>query len=126
MEEFMKEASINELIGMGAKIGAVLGGIAFLVFGLVPALYFGSTASLLFTNAFFNNIAGAGIISGAVTLLIFMIIGIFSLASGAFAGSVLGYLIILFSNAAPEKKEDASAEYCEQKHALSGDYKAAV
>ncbi len=37
----------NETVKAGAKIGATIGGVVFLVFGIVPGFYFGSYGTLI-------------------------------------------------------------------------------
>ncbi|MEK7197643.1 MAG: hypothetical protein AAB151_08250, partial [Nitrospirota bacterium] len=37
----------KEMVRMGTKIGATLGGIVFLIFGLIPGFYFGSYGTLV-------------------------------------------------------------------------------
>jgi len=37
----------KEMISMGTKIGAILGGVVFIIFGLIPGFYFGSYTALI-------------------------------------------------------------------------------
>ncbi len=80
----------------GVKIGALAGGLAFLVLGLVPAFYlssFGSIAALsalaggpIAPTLMIRALIVLGTVTGICTLCAL------SVASGAAVGSVLGYV----------------------------------
>ncbi len=69
----------KDMVRMGTKVGAVLGAIAFLVFGIIPGFYFGSYGTLVLLNHLFGGplqatalvrIATAfGILIGIITLV---------------------------------------------------------
>ena len=98
----------KEMIRMGTKIGAVLGGIVFLAFGLIPGFYFGSYGALVVLK----HLTGGPV---EPTVLVRMIIaigimlGIVCIASvsiviGSILGTALGYVIEALSAPAEIKE----------------------
>lgn len=89
----------KEMVRMGTKIGATLGGIAFLIFGVLPGFYFGSYGSLVVLKhliggpveptVFVRMFMAAGILLGIVC------IASVSIVVGAIIGTALGYLVEL-------------------------------
>lgn len=98
---------------MGRKIGAVIGAIAFLAFGLVPGFYFGSygvlvTLSHLFGGPVEANVLVRMLVVVGIALGVFCI-GAVSVVLGAVFGTVIGYVAETLS-APAEKKEVATAK----------------
>ena len=102
----------QETVRMGTKIGATLGGVAFLIFGLVPGFYFGSYGALVVMKHLMGGpveptvivrmIVAVGIMLGIVC------IGSVSIVVGSIVGTALGYLVEAV--AAPvEAKESTEA-----------------
>jgi hypothetical protein len=86
----------------GTKIGAALGVVVFLVFGVVPAFYFGSFGVLVLLSYLAGGPLDAAHIGKIFIVNIFtvagIIIGIFCLgtvfiAIGAAFGKAIGYII---------------------------------
>jgi len=102
----------KEMVRMGTKIGAVLGGVVFLAFGLIPGVYFGSYGALMVVKHLMGGpveptVLARMIIAGG------MILGIACLASvsiivGSILGTALGYLIEALS--APAVIKEGSKE----------------
>lgn len=97
---------------MGRKIGALIGGIVFLAFGLVPGFYFGSygvlvTLSHLFGGPVEANILVRMLVVVGIALGVFCI-GAVSVVLGSVLGTALGYVAEVLS-APAEKKEAAEA-----------------
>lgn len=102
----------KEMVRMGTKIGAAIGGLAFLVFGLVPGFYFGSYGSLMVIQHLMGSqvepsvmvrmIVAVGILLGIVC------IGSVSIVMGSILGTGLGYLVEAVSRPV-EAKETAEA-----------------
>ncbi|MCL4491928.1 MAG: hypothetical protein M1510_08515 [Nitrospirae bacterium] len=100
----------KEMVRMGTKIGATLGGIAFLIFGLIPGFYFGSYGSLVVIRHLMGGpveptvivrmIVAAGIMLGIVC------IASVSIVVGSIVGTVFGY-IVEAATAPVEAKETA-------------------
>lgn len=87
----------KEMVRMGTKIGAVLGGIAFLVFGIIPGFYFGSYGTLVLLNHLFGGPLEATVLVRVATAA-GILVGISCVASvsivvGAIFGTVLGYAL---------------------------------
>jgi hypothetical protein len=79
----------KEMVSMGTKIGAAIGGLAFLIFGLLPGFYFGGYGSLIVLQ----NLIG-GPIEPTVLVRMFVAVGIFlGIASIAFVSIVIGSII---------------------------------
>jgi hypothetical protein len=99
----------KEMVKMGTKIGAVLGGVAFFVFGLIPGFYFGSYGALVVLKHFMGGpveptvlvrmIIAVGIMLGVVS------IAFVSIVIGSILGTALGYLVEALSAAPAEIKE---------------------
>ncbi len=102
----------KEMVRMGTKIGAALGAIAFLIFGLVPGFYFGSYGTLVVLKHLMGGpveptvlvrmIVAVGILLGVVC------IGSVSIVVGSILGTGLGYLVEAVT-APAEVKEAAEA-----------------
>lgn len=103
----------KEMVRMGTKIGATLGGIAFLVFGLIPGFYFGSYGALVVMKHLMGGpveptlivrmIVAVGIMLGIVC------IASVSIVVGSIVGTVLGYIVEALTSPA-EVKEAAEAK----------------
>jgi hypothetical protein len=87
----------KEMVRMGTKIGATLGGIAFLIFGLLPGFYFGSYGSLIVLK----HLLG-GPVEPTVLVRMFVAVGILlgiacvasvSIVVGAIGGTAIGYIV---------------------------------
>jgi len=87
----------KEMIRMGTKIGAAFGGLAFLIFGLLPGFYFGSYGSLVVLQYLIG-----GPIEPTVLVRMFVAVGIFlgiasmaflSIVVGAILGTAMGYAV---------------------------------
>ncbi|MBI5026622.1 MAG: hypothetical protein HZC12_07875 [Nitrospirae bacterium] len=96
----MKEIR-KDMVSMGTKVGAVIGGIVFIVFGIIPGFYFGSYATLIILNKLFGGPLKAGVLVN-VLVAIGIILGIFcigaaSIVIGAIIGTGIGYLIEFFT-----------------------------
>jgi len=96
------------MVRMGTKIGATLGGIAFLIFGVLPGFYFGSYGSLIVLK----HLMG-GPVEPTVLVRMFMAVGILlgivcigavSIVVGSILGTGLGYLVELFTAPAEVRK----------------------
>ena len=102
----------NETVKTGMKIGAVVGGVLFLVFGVMAGFYFGSYGTLiilqklmggtveptLFVRAAIVMGVGVGIAATAAV----------SIVVGGLAGTVMGYLVSM-PKAIAEKKAAVKA-----------------
>lgn len=97
----------KEMVRMGTKIGAAIGALVFLVFGIIPGFYFGSYGSLVVLK----HLMGAPI-EPTVFVRIFVAVGILlgivcvasvSIVIGAIGGTAMGYLVEALT--APKAKE---------------------
>ena len=103
----------NETVKTGMKIGAVVGGVLFLVFGVVAGFYFGSYGTLfilqklmggtveptLFVRAAVVIGIGVGIAASATVHII----------TGGLIGTALGFLVSAPQKAMKEAKASAKA-----------------
>lgn len=98
----------KEMVRMGTKIGAALGGLAFLIFGIIPGFYFGSYGSLIVLK----HLIGSPI-EPTVLVRIFVAVGILlgivcvasvSIVVGAIGGTAIGYLVEAVTAPSEEKK----------------------
>ena len=86
----------NETIKTGMRIGAVVGGLVFAVFGIVPGFYFGSFGTLILLQKLMGAVEPTLFVRAAVVCGI--MVGIASAAAvslvvGGLAGTVLGYVV---------------------------------
>ena len=93
----------------GTKIGAALGTLVFLVFGIVPGFYFGSYGALVLMNHLMGGPVEATTIVRMVAVVGIMLgifcIGAVSIVLGSVFGTALGYVVDLISSAGTVKKE---------------------
>jgi hypothetical protein len=102
----------NETVKTGMKIGAVVGGILFLVFGVMGGFYFGSYGTLIILQKLMGGTVEPTLF---VRAAIVMGIGVgiaataaVSIVVGGLAGTVLGYLVSVPKLSA-EKKASVKA-----------------
>ena len=99
----------NETVKTGMKIGAVVGGIVWVVFGIAAGFYFGSFGTLIILQKLMGGTVEPTLF---VRAAIVMGIGVgiaataaVSIVVGGLAGTVLGYIV------SPKKtREEAKAE----------------
>lgn len=94
---------------MGAKIGAAIGGIGFIFFGILPGFYFGSYAALVLMSKLFGGPLEPTVIVRTLTV-VGIVLGILSIASvfivtGAIFGTLVGYLTEALSKKGEEREE---------------------
>ncbi|MCL4475854.1 MAG: hypothetical protein M1508_06475 [Nitrospirae bacterium] len=93
----------KDMVRMGTKVGAVLGAIAFLVFGIIPGFYFGSYGTLVLLNHLFGGPLQATAlvrIATAFGILIGIIcVGSVTIIVGAIFGTVIGYAMEALTSA---------------------------
>ncbi len=99
----------NETVKAGMKIGATVGGLVFLVFGIMPGFYFGSYGTLILLQKLMGGTVEPTLFVRAA-IVIGIVIGIacaaaVSLVVGSLLGTALGYLV-----SAPQAKEKEAAE----------------
>jgi hypothetical protein len=87
----------NETVKTGMKIGAVVGGVLFLVFGVMAGFYFGSYGTLIILQKLMGGTVEPTLF---VRAAIVMGIGVgiaataaVSIVVGGLAGTVLGFLV---------------------------------
>ena len=86
----------NETIKTGMRIGAVVGGLVFAVFGIVPGFYFGSFGTLILLQKLMGAVEPTLFVRALVVCGI--MVGIASAAAvslvvGGLAGTALGYVV---------------------------------
>ncbi len=86
----------NENVKTGMRIGALVGGLVFAVFGIVPGFYFGSFGTLILLQKLMGAVEPTLFVRAAVVCGI--MVGIASAAAvslvvGGLAGTALGYVV---------------------------------
>jgi hypothetical protein len=99
----------NETIKAGMKIGATVGGLAFLVFGIMPGFYFGSYGTLILLQKLMGGSVEPTLFVRAA-IVMGIVVGIacaaaVSIVVGGLLGTALGYLV-----SAPARKEKQATE----------------
>jgi hypothetical protein len=105
----MKEKN-REIVSIGTRVGAVLGGIAFLIFGVVPGFHYGGYGALML----FSKLAGGPIdmtlgIRLAIALGIILgilCLGFMGIVLGSVLGTIAGYIVNALGLAAEGEEED--------------------
>jgi len=90
----------TESMRVGRKIGAILGGLAFLAVGIVPGFYFGSFGTLMLLSKLTGGPMEPGILV-RMMVVVGTVVGIFcigavSVVTGSIIGTALGYVADLF------------------------------
>jgi CHASE3 domain sensor protein len=103
----------KKVLNIGRKIGALLGGIMFLLFGIVPAFYFGSFGTLTMISHLAGGPVEAGIIVRMLVVagivLGFVCSAFVSIVLGAVVGTTLAYITDVISSAFKHEPEKANA-----------------
>lgn len=91
----MKEARKN-VMQVGTKIGAAIGIVAFLAFGIVPGFYFGSFGTLMILNHLMGPVEASTIVR--MLTVVGSLLGIFctgavSIVLGSVFGTAMGYIV---------------------------------
>ncbi len=87
----------NETVKAGMKIGATVGGLAFLVFGIMPGFYFGSYGTLILLQKLMGGSVDPTLFVRAA-IVMGIVVGIacaaaVSIVVGGLLGTALGYLV---------------------------------
>jgi hypothetical protein len=87
----------NEAVKAGMKIGATIGGLVFLVFGIMPGFYFGSFGTLILLQKLMGGTVEPTLFA-RMAIVIGIAVGIacaaaVSLIIGGLIGTVLGYVV---------------------------------
>ncbi len=107
----------EEMVRMGTKIGAALGGLVCMTFGLLPGFYFGSYGVLVVLKHLMGGpvdptvlvrmIMAVGIVLGIVCIVTV------SIVAGAIIGTALGYMVAALSS--PAEAKEGTGELMETK-----------
>jgi len=87
----------NETVKAGMKIGATIGGLVFLVFGIMPGFYFGSYGTLILLQKLMGGAVEPTLFVRAVVVM-GIVVGIacaaaVSLVVGGLLGTAMGFLV---------------------------------
>jgi hypothetical protein len=87
----------NETVKAGMKIGATVGGLVFLVFGIMPGFYFGSYGTLILLQKLMGGSVEPTLFVRA-SIVMGIVVGIacaaaVSIVVGGLLGTALGYLV---------------------------------
>lgn len=101
----------NATVKAGTKIGAAVGGLVFLVFGIVPGFYFGSYGTLILLQKLMGGTVDPTLFVRAAVVM-GILVGILCVAAvsivvGGLVGTALGYAVSAPA-ALREKKAEAA------------------
>jgi len=101
----------NETVKTGMKIGATVGGLVFLVFGIMPGFYFGSYGTLILLQKLSGGAVEPSLIVRAL-IVMGIVVGITCAAAvclvvGGLMGTAMGYVV---SAPSAMKEKQAAAE----------------
>jgi hypothetical protein len=87
----------NEIVKTGMKIGATVGGLVFLVFGIMPGFYFGSFGTLILLQKLMGGTVEPTLIARALIVMGIMV-GITCAAAvclvvGGLLGTAMGFIV---------------------------------
>jgi hypothetical protein len=104
---------MKQALKTGRNIGAALGGIAFLAFGLVPAFYFGSYGTIVLLSHLVGEPLQASVLVRAA-VVVGSLMGIFCMASvsivvGSILGTAMGWLSDAITTAHEAGEKEAKA-----------------
>ncbi len=99
----------NETVKAGMKIGAVVGGILWVVFGIMAGFYFGSYGTLIILQKLMGGTVSPSLFVRAV-IVAGSVVGIattatVSIVTGGLVGTAMGFLV-----SAPKVMKEAKAE----------------
>jgi len=99
----------NETVKAGMKIGATVGGLVFLAFGIMPGFYFGSYGTLILLQKLMGGAVEPSLFVRA-TVVMGIAVGIscaaaVSLVVGGLLGTVAGFVV-----SAPASLKQAATE----------------
>jgi hypothetical protein len=99
----------NETVKTGMKIGATIGGLVFLVFGIMPGFYFGSFGTLILLQKLMGGTVEPTLIARAI-IVMGIVVGIACAAAvclvvGGLLGTAMGY-VVSAPSAMREKAEE--------------------
>ena len=80
----------------GMKIGTLVGGLVFAIFGIVPGFYFGSFGTLILLQKLMGTVEPTLFVRAAVvcgSLIGIASAAVVSLVIGGLVGSALGYIV---------------------------------
>ncbi|HAS52813.1 MAG: hypothetical protein A2X56_13320 [Nitrospirae bacterium GWC2_57_13] len=101
----------NETVKAGTKIGAAIGGLVFLVFGIVPGFYFGSYGTLILLQKLMGGTVEPTLFVRAAVVMGIMVgilcVAAVSIVVGGLVGTALGYAVSAPA-ALREKKAEAA------------------
>jgi hypothetical protein len=102
----------NETVKAGMKIGATIGGLVFLVLGIVPGFYFGSYGTLILLQRLMGGAVEPTLFVRAAVVM-GIAVGIacaatVSIVVGGLLGTALGF-VVSAPSAIREKKEAVKA-----------------
>ena len=101
----------NETVKAGMKIGATIGGVVFLVFGIMPGFYFGSFGTLILLQKLSGGAVEPTLIVRALVVMGIMV-GIACAATvcivvGGLMGTAMGYVVSSPSSIREKAEEKA-------------------
>ena len=87
----------NECVRTGMKIGAAMGGLVFLVFGIMTGFYFGSYGTLILLQKLMGGAVEPTLFVRAA-VVVGILVGIASTATvslvvGGLVGTLMGYIV---------------------------------
>ncbi len=106
----------KEMVRMGTKIGAAIGGIVFLAFGLLPGFYFGSYGALVVLKHLMGGPVEPSVLVRMI-IAVGVMLGITCIASvsiviGSIIGTALGYVSEALT--APAEAKEGAGEIGEE------------
>jgi len=86
------------MVLMGTKVGAAVGLIGFLIFGIMPGIFFGSYGSLLVVSHLMGGVSVEPTMLVRAVVAVGIVMGVVCIASvsivtGAIFGTAIGYLV---------------------------------
>jgi len=93
-------------VRMGTRVGAVVGVIGFLAFGIIPAFYFGSYATLVLMSHLFGPLQATAllrVVTAAGIILGITCVGFTSIVVGSVLGTVAGYAVETVTRSVEDK-----------------------
>jgi len=101
----------NETVKTGMKIGATVGGLVFLAFGIMPGFYFGSYGTLILLQKLMGGTVEPTLVVRAA-IVMGIVVGIacaaaVSIVVGGLLGTVLGFAVSPAASASKAAAEKA-------------------
>jgi hypothetical protein len=104
------EEKNREIISIGTRVGAVLGGITFLIFGVVPGFHYGGYGALMLFSKLADGpvdmTLGVRLVIALGIILGILCLGFMGIVLGSILGTAAGFVVNALGLVAEREEEE--------------------